>query len=59
MDELKPCPFCGRIAAISYNNVFGFVPWCTNEDCMLNENTYGYETWQEATEAWNRRAEDG
>ena len=55
MYKLKTCPFCGSEAFISYNTAFGFIPWCTNENCMLNENTYGYDTEQEAAEAWNER----
>ena len=59
MAKLKKCPFCGWEALVSYNTAFGFIPWCTNEECILNDNTHGYETEQEATKAWNRRAENG
>lgn len=59
MTELKFCPFCGEDATVSYNTVFGFVPWCGNPDCILNDLTHGYETEREAAEAWNRRAENG
>ena len=59
MKDLKPCPFCGDEAAISFNTAYGFCPWCTNEDCLLNDLTHGYETEAEAEAAWNRRAEDG
>ena len=54
-DTLKPCPFCGGEANVSWNTHFGWVPWCDNGDCILNENTMGYETEQEAVDAWNRR----
>lgn len=56
MIDLKTCPFCGGEAHISYNTIFGFVPWCENDGCMLNENTVGYKTEQEASSAWNKRA---
>lgn len=58
MAELKPCPFCGGEATLSYNTAYGFCPWCDNTDCILNDLTHGYETEEEAIEAWNRRAED-
>ena len=54
MTDLKPCPFCGETATVSYNTVFDFVPWCKNPDCILNDLTLGYETEEKAIEAWNR-----
>lgn len=59
MDELKPCPFCGAEGDITYNYDKKFVPYCINTDCFLNELEYGFETQQEAIEAWNRRTNDG
>lgn len=60
MDELKPCPFCGREAHIK--EVVSccdklYTVGCSDSECM------GYETWllkpakEEAIAAWNRRAE--
>ena len=57
-EELKPCPFCGAEGDITYNYDKKFVPYCTNNDCFLNEIDYGFETEQEAIESWNRRASD-
>lgn len=56
MSEVKllPCPFCGGEANVSYNTKFGFVPWCNNEECILNESTKGYKT-EEAIKLWNTR----
>lgn len=59
MDELKPCPFCGAEGDINYNYDKKFAPYCINEDCFLNELNHGFETEQEAIEAWNRRTNDG
>ena len=53
MAELQPCPLCGAQANVSLNTVFGYVPWCENEDCALNENLKGFETKTKAIEAWN------
>lgn len=58
MDKLKPCPFCGGTAMVSLNSVYGFVPWCENPDCILNDLTHGYNSVEEAIEAWNRRVEE-
>lgn len=59
MDELKPCPFCGNAGMITYNVFNGFIPFCINDSCILNELEYGFDTEKEAMEAWNRRANDG
>lgn len=57
-DLLKSCPFCGAEGDINYNCDKKFAPYCINEDCFLNELDHGFETEQEAIEAWNRRAND-
>lgn len=59
MDDLKPCPFCGAECDIIYNYDKKFVPYCINFDCLLNENEVGFDTEEEAIEAWNRRVNDG
>lgn len=56
MDELQPCPFCGAEGDINYNYDKKFAPYCINNDCFLNELDYGFETEQEAIDAWNKRA---
>lgn len=55
MAELKPCPFCGEEAIVSWNTVYGFCPWCSNPNCILNDLVHGYDTEKKATKAWNRR----
>lgn len=57
-NELKPCPFCGSRATVSYNTYFGFIPWCTMPLCILNELCAGHETEEAAVAAWNRRVND-
>ena len=57
-EELKPCPFCGGEADLREVTGGFFVVYCTNiKGCALNPTTLGYETQEEAAEAWNRRAE--
>lgn len=55
---LKSCPFCGAEGDINYNYDKKFAPYCINDDCFLNELDHGFETEQEAIEAWNRRTND-
>ena len=59
--KLKPCPFCGGKMAIigadkrEQDVVQLYHPFCTECDCMLSY----YDTFEEAVEACNRRANDG
>lgn len=62
--KLKPCPFCGGEAVTSFQTTdpenkfaFGWVG-CQNCRCFINymNNAKGLK---EATETWNRRAENG
>lgn len=62
--ELKPCPFCGGEAATSFQTTdpenkfeFGWIG-CQKCKCFINyiNNAKGLK---EATEAWNRRADNG
>ena len=55
---LKSCPFCGAEGDITYNYDKKFSPYCINNDRFLNELDHGFETEQEAIDAWNRRAND-
>ena len=54
-NKLKPCPFCGGEAVMTYSNK-GFQIFCDNEDCILNAlEMYNKNTEDEAVEAWNNR----
>ena len=56
MDDLKPCPFCGSIDVEEKqygDNEF----WVSCADCGARISEY--EDYDEAIEAWNRRADDG
>lgn len=66
--ELKPCPFCGGKVHLweceprihRYPN-YHFCVVCNECDLLFGfDEDYGgvFETEQEATEAWNRRAND-
>lgn len=61
MDDLKPCPFCGADAVIEHKfNLGTWIVQCSNNFCpasyMIGAD---YDTQEEATEAWNRRVNDG
>jgi len=57
-NELKPCPFCGSPAKMeSDEEEWGFAVSCSNTDCPVDATTYARSTAEEATEAWNTRAE--
>ena len=70
MAELKPCPFCGGKAKRKFGkyNLLGAYG-TQNEDrqwfgvscskCGVEQPKRKYDTRESATEAWNRRAEDG
>lgn len=60
-NELKPCPFCGGIPRIIENklnlNKILYGVYCVDEH---HEVSVGYfDSEEEATEAWNRRADNG
>lgn len=64
--KVKPCPFCGEEGAVVRAGewLLGvkhivYIPYCTNMQCFLNFNDVGFETAEEAIEAWNRRGKDG
>lgn len=57
MAELKPCPFCGGEAVMTYSKK-GFQVFCDNDDCILNLlEMIDKTTEHEATEAWNKRTQ--
>lgn len=58
MRILKVCPFCGAKGNILYHPMHGYVPYCTNDSCILSRSEYSFDTEKEAIEAWNRRADD-
>lgn len=58
MNALKPCPFCGSEAVMTYSKN-GFQVFCDNDECILNSlEMIDKTTEHEAAEAWNRRAEN-
>lgn len=65
MEEIKPCPWCGKIPKI-YKNRNKFINsnpphevWfgkCINDSCKIRPYTLVYyKTEQEAIKAWNTR----
>lgn len=55
--RLKECPFCGSKAGIEYSDN-QYHPFCPNEDCILCSVNYGFDSLEEAVEAWNMRNEN-
>lgn len=52
MKELKPCPFCGWGTIVDGGGFFSHACECN----ACHAKTKNYKTWEEAIEAWNRRA---
>lgn len=51
MTELHKCPFCGGEAVIHEMATNDWCVWCLECPCGM----YGFNTEQEAIEAWNKR----
>lgn len=51
--KLKPCPFCGGKANLSYAGVCKLII-CGK--CLVH--TEAYQTYEEAAEIWNRRCNE-
>ena len=50
MNELKPCPFCGRKPELRHDDDgFSYIV-CANDNCYVNDNA--------AIMAWNRRVDE-
>ena len=56
MEEIKPCPFCGGEAGITWDKWKDDEMYCCVE-CDCGVSTGVYETVDEAVEHWNRRVE--
>lgn len=62
--KLLPCPFCGEDAALWYypaserlNRKDSYYVGCTNDNCGCEmEHLGGWKTYEDAVNAWNRRA---
>lgn len=63
MDELKPCPFCGGAAHIEVDDIqepemfWHYSPRCDDWGCLGHMFWFGYDTEEDAVEAWNTRWE--
>ena len=56
-DALKPCPFCGRAAALTrWDSINLFAVECIWPDCPVAVATGEFPTVEEAVNAWNIRA---
>ena len=55
--ELKPCPFCGGKAEIEFSTICPELCSVLCRKCKIE--TYGAKNIQQATETWNRRADNG
>ena len=57
LPPLKPCPFCGAIPILVYDE--DYEEWqvsCICSSCEVLPNTFFFDTEAKATSAWNRRA---
>lgn len=57
MDELKPCPFCGKAPTPDFSVIDGEAAYhfhCQNAECPAWPNVSG-ETEEDAITAWNTR----
>jgi hypothetical protein len=52
MNELKPCPFCGKIPQDM--SPFNWVA-CNNSKCLIRPETKLYASRKKAIAAWNKR----
>ena len=65
MAELKPCPFCGKPMSMIYNSldnafkIYHKSSWDISECRVIEPIMFEGISLADATEAWNRRAEDG
>lgn len=64
MSELKPCPFCGGGAEVKKSTLFGNIKEYARivcKSCLASTKNFNmsldYSAVEEATKAWNRRAE--
>ena len=62
--KLKPCPFCGGEAELTYTNDNNHMPFVRckygcflNPPCHGNQYPWRFKTVKDAVEAWNRRTE--
>ena len=56
MNELKPCPFCGRKPELRRDDDgFSYIV-CANDNCYVNNNCYVNDN--AAINAWNRRVDE-
>lgn len=66
MQELKPCPFCGRKPSrvrehyVVYTTLIYYSVECKapNTKCKVKPKTGFFKSEEEAIDAWNRRAND-
>lgn len=64
--KLKPCPFCGGEAELTYTSDNSHKPFVQckygvflKPKCVACQYPWRHDSEEEAIEAWNRRADDG
>ena len=59
MNQLLPCPFCGKEPEIDGYKIKGIMHWnvsCMNDHCLVHVETDDFESEEESIGAWNKRA---
>lgn len=62
MNNIKPCPFCGKTPTIHTktwkNGVTSYRLGCVNDYCQVRPESDEYSTMDTAIEVWNHRPND-
>lgn len=57
MEELKPCPFCGKKPKLyNFQLSKAYIVSCVNDNCKIRPETVVYQRKPYAIKAWNKRS---
>ena len=59
MTELKPCPFCGVVPTVEFNNgIKKYWIGCNNPKCRIQPTTDAHTNKSVIVREWNRRVDN-